>query len=224
MFFTVRKIHLYHCDHRGLPLALVNEDGTLAWHGEYDEWGNLLYEDNPHHLTQLLRLPGQQYDEESGLHYNRYRYYDPQQGRYITQDPVGLNGGWNPYIYPLDPVSFADPLGLLAFVIPAIIEGINWLYLTSAVAGSAVLAASGDSEQSKTEAEDTTLTCSPPSGTVCYFYDQVPPSAPHYPHAGSHYHLFKMGNAPYCIWNKYGSVDVAPPGSKQCPFPRKVGR
>ncbi|MGG7355464.1 RHS repeat-associated core domain-containing protein, partial [Escherichia coli] len=49
----------------------------------------------------LTPLPGQQYDEESGLYYNRHRYYDPLQGRYITQDPIGLKGGWNFYQYPL---------------------------------------------------------------------------------------------------------------------------
>ncbi|EFK4271856.1 RHS repeat-associated core domain-containing protein, partial [Escherichia coli] len=53
---------------------------------------------------QLIRLPGQQYDEESGLYYNRHRYYDPLQGRYITQDSIGLKGGWNFYEYPLNPV------------------------------------------------------------------------------------------------------------------------
>ncbi|WP_179124713.1 RHS repeat-associated core domain-containing protein, partial [Salmonella enterica] len=58
------------------------------------------------------RLPGQQYDEESGLHYNRHRYYSPGQGRYITQDPVGLAGGWNPYQHPLNPIHKVDPLGL----------------------------------------------------------------------------------------------------------------
>ncbi|MFL4211092.1 RHS repeat-associated core domain-containing protein [Enterobacter mori] len=63
-------------------------------------------------LAKFIRLPGQQYDEETGLHYNRHRYYDPQQGRYITQDPIGLMGGWNPYRYPLDPINNIDPLGL----------------------------------------------------------------------------------------------------------------
>ncbi|WP_252095972.1 RHS repeat-associated core domain-containing protein, partial [Escherichia coli] len=57
-------------------------------------------------------LPGQQYDEESGLYYNRHRYYDPLQGRYITQDPIGLKGGWNLYGYQLNPISDIDPLGL----------------------------------------------------------------------------------------------------------------
>jgi RHS repeat-associated protein len=63
-------------------------------------------------LQQLIRLPGQHYDEETGLYYNRHRYYDPRQGRYITQDPIGLDGGWNAYVYPLDPLSGTDPLGL----------------------------------------------------------------------------------------------------------------
>ncbi|EBE1550627.1 RHS repeat protein, partial [Salmonella enterica subsp. enterica] len=108
-----RKVHLYHCDHRGLPLALISPANTVAWRAEYDEWGNLLGEENPEHLEQLIRLPGQQYDEESGLHYNRHRYYSPGLGRYITQDPAGLAGGWNLYQYPLDPLSGIDPLGLV---------------------------------------------------------------------------------------------------------------
>ncbi|WP_162743703.1 RHS repeat-associated core domain-containing protein, partial [Escherichia coli] len=103
-YTPARKAHLYHCDHRGLPLALISEDGNTAWSAEYDEWGNLLNEENPHQLQQLIRLPGQQYDEESGLYYNRHRYYDPLQGRYITQDPIGLKGGWNLYGYQLNPI------------------------------------------------------------------------------------------------------------------------
>ncbi|PSZ98588.1 RHS repeat protein [Escherichia coli] len=113
VYTPARKIHLYHCDHRGLPLALISTEGATAWCAEYDEWGNLLNEENPHQLQQLIRLPGQQYDEESGLYYNRHRYYDPLQGRYITQDPIGLKGGWNFYQYPLNPVINVDPQGLV---------------------------------------------------------------------------------------------------------------
>ncbi|EJC7763943.1 RHS repeat protein, partial [Escherichia coli] len=112
VYTPARKIHLYHCDHRGLPLALISTEGATAWCAEYDEWGNLLNEENPHQLQQLIRLPGQQYDEESGLYYNRHRYYDPLQGRYITQDPIGLKGGWNFYQYPLNPVQYIDSMGL----------------------------------------------------------------------------------------------------------------
>ncbi|EEZ5239453.1 RHS repeat protein, partial [Escherichia coli] len=112
VYLPERKIHLYHCDHRGLPLALISEDGNTAWSAEYDEWGNQLNEENPHHLHQPYRMPGQQYDKESGLYYNRHRYYDPLQGRYITPDPIGLRGGWNMYQYPLNPIQVIDPMGL----------------------------------------------------------------------------------------------------------------
>ncbi|EFZ6260546.1 RHS repeat protein, partial [Shigella boydii] len=116
-YTPARKVHLYHCDHRGLPLALISEDGNTMWSAEYDEWGNLLNEENPHHLYQPYRLPGQQYDDESGLCYNRNRYYDPLQGRYITQDPIGLSGGLNIYSYPLNPINEIDPLGLKVIVV-----------------------------------------------------------------------------------------------------------
>ncbi|EHY2708414.1 RHS repeat protein, partial [Escherichia coli] len=111
-YIPERKLHLYHCDHRGLPQALISPEGETAWQGEYDEWGNLLGETSAQHLQQPYRLPGQQYDEESGLYYNRHRYYDPLQGRYITQDPIDIKGGWNLYSYALNPVSWIDPLGL----------------------------------------------------------------------------------------------------------------
>ncbi|EFF3072629.1 TPA: RHS domain-containing protein, partial [Escherichia coli] len=120
VYTPARKIHLYHCDHRGLPLALVSTEGTTAWYAEYDEWGNQLNEENPHQLQQLIRLPGQQYDEESGLYYNRHRYYDPLKGRYITQDPIGLKGGWNFYQYPLNTISEIDPQGLNPLILSVV--------------------------------------------------------------------------------------------------------
>ena len=118
-YTPARSLQLYHCDHRGLPLALISEDGNTVWSAEYDEWGNQLNEKNPHHLHQPYRLPGQQHDEESGLYYNRYRYYDPLQGRYITQDPIGLDGGLNQYTYSLNPIEYIDPLGLEQLLLPS---------------------------------------------------------------------------------------------------------
>ena len=59
-----------------------------------------------------MRFQGQWYDEESGLHYNFHRYYDPQTGRYISNDPIGLAGGFNTYGYVHNPLAWADPFGL----------------------------------------------------------------------------------------------------------------
>ncbi|EDS6428366.1 type IV secretion protein Rhs [Salmonella enterica subsp. enterica] len=110
-----RNIYLYHCDHRGLPLALMGTGGETVWRAEYDEWVNQLNEVNPQGLEQLIRLPGQIEDDESGLYYNRHRYYNPGLGRYITQDPIGLMGGWNLYKYPLNPIGWIDPMGLAKY-------------------------------------------------------------------------------------------------------------
>ncbi|EPP0275528.1 RHS repeat-associated core domain-containing protein, partial [Salmonella enterica subsp. enterica] len=61
---------------------------------------------------QPLRLPGQYFDDETGLHYNLFRYYAPECGRFVSQDPIGLNGGINLYQYAPNPLSWIDPWGL----------------------------------------------------------------------------------------------------------------
>nr|WP_263406737.1 RHS repeat-associated core domain-containing protein [Affinibrenneria salicis] len=91
---------------------MIDDAGHTAWRIQLDPRGNTLDEDNPLDVAQPIRMQGQHYDEESGLFYNRYRYYDPETGRYVTQDPIGLAGGLNPYTYPLSPVTDVDPLGL----------------------------------------------------------------------------------------------------------------
>ena len=59
-----------------------------------------------------FRFQGQYYDEESGLHYNRFRYYDPEIGRFVSQDPIGLQGGMNLFEYAPNPTLWVDSLGL----------------------------------------------------------------------------------------------------------------
>ena len=59
-----------------------------------------------------MRFQGQYWDEETGLHYNRFRYYDPGTGQFTQQDPIGLLGGINNYRYAPNPSGWVDPLGL----------------------------------------------------------------------------------------------------------------
>ncbi|MFC6212985.1 RHS repeat-associated core domain-containing protein, partial [Rahnella laticis] len=103
-----------HCDHLGTPVALINhKTGKVEWDAISDVWGNAVDIFNPYKLRQPIRMQGQHVDEESGLHYNRHRYYDPALGRYITQDPIGLRGGWNLYAYVYSkPGRYIDPRGL----------------------------------------------------------------------------------------------------------------
>lgn len=63
-------------------------------------------------IEQPLRCQGQQFDEETGLHYNRFRYYDSVVGRFVSQDPIGLLGGGNFYQYAPNSINWLDPLGL----------------------------------------------------------------------------------------------------------------
>jgi RHS repeat-associated protein len=65
-------------------------------------------------IEQPFRFQGQQFDEETGLHYNRFRYYDPVVGRFASQDPIGLAGGFNLFVYGPNPLRWIDVFGLAA--------------------------------------------------------------------------------------------------------------
>lgn len=105
------KHYFYHNDHIGTPQALSDAQGQVVWRAEFSSFG-----ETTAHLNQVenpLRFAGQYYDNETGLHYNRFRYYDPSQGRYISSDPIGLAGGINSFAYVNgNPLSYTDPLGL----------------------------------------------------------------------------------------------------------------
>jgi RHS repeat-associated protein len=90
------RIDHYHTDLAGLPLEITDEDGNLRWAGKYSAWGKFERKENIkdlHEPEQNLRYAGQYEDTATGLHYNTFRYYDPDIGRYISQDPIGLAGG-----------------------------------------------------------------------------------------------------------------------------------
>ncbi|MBK0111252.1 RHS repeat-associated core domain-containing protein [Delftia sp. S67] len=81
--------------------------------------GNVLQEYNPQGLHQAIRLPGQHHDRETGLYYNRHRYYDPVVGSYVNQDPTGWLGGTNHFNYHENPLNWTDPMGLRSIGPPA---------------------------------------------------------------------------------------------------------
>ena len=100
-------------DSRGIPRQLVDHAGTVAWvASSVFSYGSVVASAGEN-LSQPWRLPGQYLDAETGLHYNLYRYYDPATGRYIQDDPIGIDGGINTYLYAqANPNLYADPLGL----------------------------------------------------------------------------------------------------------------
>jgi RHS repeat-associated protein len=103
--------YFYHLDQVGTPLEMTDHDGAIAWSVDYRAYGNVARE-RVQEITSPLRFQGQYYDAETGLHYNRHRYYSPETGRYITVDPIGLAGGLNNYQYAKNPTGWVDPLGL----------------------------------------------------------------------------------------------------------------
>ncbi|VVM56947.1 RHS repeat-associated core domain-containing protein [Pseudomonas fluorescens] len=104
----------YQLDHLGTPQELTDYSGDIVWSAQYDAYGKVatLTLAGDDYLNQPLRFQGQYFDGESGLHYNRHRYYDPRLGRYLTPDPIKLAGGLNQYQYVPNPTGWVDPLGL----------------------------------------------------------------------------------------------------------------
>jgi RHS repeat-associated protein len=114
---TLANVYYFHTDQVGLPEELSDQHGQIRWRAAYKTWGNAISErweavnlagealgqraenpqqDNtPLQVEQNLRFQGQYLDRDTGLHYNTFRFYDPDIGRFISPDPIGLNGGLN---------------------------------------------------------------------------------------------------------------------------------
>ncbi|VEI68663.1 RHS repeat-associated core domain-containing protein [Serratia rubidaea] len=106
------EVYWYHSELNGLPERMTDAQGKVVWHGRFSAWGATDAESGTLATQQNLRYQGQYLDRETGLHYNLFRYYDPNCGRFTQSDPIGLAGGVNTYAYTPDPISWVDPLGL----------------------------------------------------------------------------------------------------------------
>jgi RHS repeat-associated protein len=135
-------VSYYHCDQIGTPRELTDALGAVTWSATYKAWGRVEKEQSykglslassdgevtsdyassqaaePQQTHQPLRFQGQYYDVETGLHYNRFRYYEPDVSFYLSPDPISLLGGVHLTSYASNPTGWADPLGLSGIPLP----------------------------------------------------------------------------------------------------------
>jgi RHS repeat-associated protein len=104
-------------DHVGAPIAMFDREGQERWTAEYDLYGALRSTKGDTSACPF-RWPGQYEDPETGLHYSRFRYYDPEAGVFISKDPIELDAGFNFFAYTPDPLTTVDPLGLMPWPEP----------------------------------------------------------------------------------------------------------
>lgn len=107
----VTEAYYYQLDHLGTPQELTDNQGKIVWSAQYRAYGQLAVAE-VEDVINPIRFQGQYHDLETGLYYNRHRYYDPHTARFTTVDPIGLAGGLNNYQYVPNPTGWIDPLGL----------------------------------------------------------------------------------------------------------------
>ena len=119
---SINNVIYFDCnDHLGTPQVITDENGVGVWKATYKPFGEAQV-DSSLNMVNNFRLPGQYFDEETGLQYNYFRDYHPGIGRYVEPDPIGLEGGINLYAYCFnDPVNLVDPSG--QFGVPGIVIG-----------------------------------------------------------------------------------------------------
>jgi RHS repeat-associated protein len=110
------SLYYIHPDHLNTPRVITNQALQIVWRWDNDDpFGGNMANENPSGLgtfTCNLRFPGQYFDRETNMHYNYFRDYSPEIGRYIESDPIGLDGGLNTYLYAnANPLTYVDPTG-----------------------------------------------------------------------------------------------------------------
>ncbi|CAB1080534.1 hypothetical protein D1AOALGA4SA_8213 [Olavius algarvensis Delta 1 endosymbiont] len=123
---SVDRIYFYINDHLGTPQVVVDEAGAVVWTADYEPFGAVDIGSDSNNANNF-RFSGQYYDNETGLHYNYHRYYDPKTGRYLTSDPIGLLGGINLYTYTSNnPINREDLYGLADYIVNFNYEAFSW--------------------------------------------------------------------------------------------------
>ncbi|SFM79397.1 RHS repeat-associated core domain-containing protein [Nitrosomonas communis] len=111
------KVYFIQADHLNTPRVIIDQNHNPIWRWDnIDPFGANLPDEDPDGDSKLfkynLRFAGQYFDQETQLHYNYLRDYDPSTGRYLQSDPIGLAGGLNPYRYVFNnPLQYTDPTG-----------------------------------------------------------------------------------------------------------------
>lgn len=220
--------YFYHTDPIGTPREITDKRGDIVWTGDYETLGLCDVSDESS-IESHFRFQGQYFDKETGLHYNGFRYYDPETGRYITKDPISyLSEDFNLYRYCLnDPVNRTDALGLGTIAIgagvgTAVAPGIGTL-VGVAVGGLILIgicifaqevskpkAIPRTKEKCKEKEKEPCPPCVPPVGTIAYRLDTD------HSHGGMkpHVHLYERHQNPnncQCFWKKLGVIPPPPP-------------
>nr|WP_057927230.1 RHS repeat-associated core domain-containing protein [Burkholderia ambifaria] len=104
--------HYFDTAPNGMPIRAIDSSGQIAWESDHASGCGINAAASPDDAIQPLRLQGQYFDSETGLHYNRNRYYDCPTRQFISPDPIGLLGGHNLYAYAPNIIRWSDPSGL----------------------------------------------------------------------------------------------------------------
>ena len=108
-----QQAHYFYYDQVGIPSEMTEIHGNLLWFGNYTGWDRLKVETKVTDAAyQPFRIQNQYADRETGLHYNFFRDYEIEAGRFVHQDPIGLMGGTNFYQFSMNALGLIDPLGL----------------------------------------------------------------------------------------------------------------